>query len=72
MDSLTQGGGDSDEIRTEGERRDRRGVKRAIIALLALLIFLFGGAAAFVGYLGLHGQRQRHPRRTSCPRPARR
>ena len=52
MDSLTQGGGDSDETRTEGERRDRRGVKRAIIALLALLIFLFGGAAAFVGYLG--------------------
>ena len=52
MDSLTQGGGDSDETRTEGERRDRRGVKRAIIALLALFVFLFGGAAAFVGYLG--------------------
>jgi polyisoprenyl-teichoic acid--peptidoglycan teichoic acid transferase len=52
VDSLTQGGGDSDETRTEGERRDRRGVKRALIALLALFVFLFGGAAAFVGYLG--------------------
>ena len=52
VESLTQGGGDSDETRTEGERRDRRGVKRALIALLALFVFLFGGAAAFVGYLG--------------------
>ena len=52
MESLTQGGDGSDPGRTDDERRDRRGVKRALIALLALFVFLFGGAAAFVGYLG--------------------
>ena len=52
MESLTQGGGDSDETPGEDERRDRRGVKRALLVLLALFVFLFGGAAAFVGYLG--------------------
>ena len=52
MESLTQGGGDSEETRTEDERRDRRGVKRALIILLALFVFLFGGTAVFVGYLG--------------------
>lgn len=53
MESLTTGGDDTgDEGRTEEERRDRRGVKRALIALLVLVLFLFGGTTAFVGYLG--------------------
>jgi polyisoprenyl-teichoic acid--peptidoglycan teichoic acid transferase len=52
VESLTQGGDDSEETRTEGERRDRRGVKRALIALLVLVVVLVGGAVAFVGYLG--------------------
>jgi polyisoprenyl-teichoic acid--peptidoglycan teichoic acid transferase len=52
VDSLTSGGEDSEEARTQDERRDRRGLKRVLIVLLAFVIFLFGGAAAFVGYLG--------------------
>jgi len=52
VESLTQGGDDSEEARTEGDRRDRRGVKRALIALAVLLVVVLGGAAAFVGYLG--------------------
>ena len=57
VDSLTQGGADSDEARDRGaRRRDRRGSsKRAdsIALLVAGVVFLlFGGAAAFVGYLG--------------------
>jgi LCP family protein required for cell wall assembly len=52
VDSLTSGGEDSEEARTQDERRDRRGLKRVLVVLLAFVIFLFGGAAAFVGYLG--------------------
>ncbi len=53
VDSLTQHGVDSEEESGAGdERRDRRGVKRALIALLVLFALLVGGAAAFVGYLG--------------------
>ena len=52
MDSLTQNSADSEEESRAGdERRDRRGVKRALIALLVLFLLLVGGAAAFVGYL---------------------
>ena len=53
VESLTEGGSDdAEQARTDDKRRDRRGVKRAVIALVALLVFLFGSAAAFVGYLG--------------------
>ena len=53
VESLTQDGVDSEEESGAGdERRDRRGVKRALIALLVLFALLVGGAAAFVGYLG--------------------
>jgi len=52
VEALTQEAGQPDESRTDGERRDRRGVKRALIVLVALFVFLFAIAAAFVGYLG--------------------
>jgi LCP family protein required for cell wall assembly len=52
VESLTREGGDPDDSRTEGRRRDRRGVKRALIVLIALFVFLFAIATAFVGYLG--------------------
>ena len=40
------------EERTDERRKDRRGVRRALIVLAALLLLLFGGVASFVGYLG--------------------
>lgn len=52
LQSLTVGDDDADPALADDERRDRRGVKRALIALLVLVLVLVGGAAAFVGYLG--------------------
>ena len=40
------------EERTVERRKSRRGVRRALIALAALLLLLFGSVAGFVGYLG--------------------
>ena len=51
VESLTGGDGAFDEPDAEGRRRDRRGVKRALIVMLALFLLLFGGVAGFVGYL---------------------
>jgi LCP family protein required for cell wall assembly len=51
VESLTPSGEDSPWAGTEVERRDRRGVKRALIAMLALFLLLVGGTAGFVGYL---------------------
>ncbi|WP_392544165.1 LCP family protein [Oryzobacter telluris] len=53
LDSLTEGmdgGGDGGE--EQHRRKDRRGVKRALIVLGAIALLLFGSVAGFVGYLG--------------------
>jgi LCP family protein required for cell wall assembly len=51
VESLTHGSDGSDEASTEVERRERRGVKRALIVMLALILLLLGGVAGFFGYL---------------------
>ncbi len=53
MQSLRgDGSADEDQAGADEKTKDRRGVRRALIALAALLLLLFGGAAAFVGYIG--------------------
>jgi polyisoprenyl-teichoic acid--peptidoglycan teichoic acid transferase len=58
VDSLTQIGEASEEPATGVERpdrrdrRERRRGRRALVVMLALFLLLFGGAAAFVAYLG--------------------
>ncbi len=64
VESLTQSGADSQEAgadveqrprreRRDGrDRKDRRRGRRALLVMLALFLLLFGGVAAFVGYLG--------------------
>jgi LCP family protein required for cell wall assembly len=50
-----RGDGSADEGAPPGDhdrKKDRRGVRRALIALGVLLLLLVGGVAAFVGYLG--------------------
>jgi polyisoprenyl-teichoic acid--peptidoglycan teichoic acid transferase len=54
VQSLT-GGGSAENAGPSGDhnrKKDRRGVRRALIALGVLLLLLFGSVAAFVGYLG--------------------
>lgn len=52
LDSLTERLGSGEERHAEPRRKDRRGLGRVLIALLAIVVLLFGGATAFVGYLG--------------------
>jgi len=54
VDSLRgeQSAGDGERTRSEIHRKQRRGVRRALIALGALLLLLFGSVAGFIGYLG--------------------
>ncbi len=57
MDSLTEGlnsgdGGDDGSSEEQHRRKDRRGVRRALIVLGAIALLLFGSMAGFVGYLG--------------------
>ncbi|MFQ6171479.1 LCP family protein [Oryzobacter sp. R7] len=52
LDSLTERIGGGEEVPAETRRKDRRGLRRVLIGLLAIVVLLFGGAAGFVGYLG--------------------
>jgi polyisoprenyl-teichoic acid--peptidoglycan teichoic acid transferase len=38
--------------RAAEKKKDRRGVRKALLVLGALMLLLFGGVAAFIGYLG--------------------
>ena len=46
------GSADEEDLSGAEKKKDRRGVRRALIALGALLLLLFGSVAGFVGYLG--------------------
>ena len=52
LDTLSEGLDAGDDREEQHRRRDRRGVKRALLVLGAIALLLFGSAAGFVGYLG--------------------
>jgi LCP family protein required for cell wall assembly len=52
LDSLTERIGGGEERPEEARRKNRHGLRRVLIGLLAIVVLLFGGATAFVGYLG--------------------
>lgn len=51
VDTLTEGMDDGRDGEEQHRRKDRRGIRRALIALAAIALLLFGSAAGFVGYL---------------------